>query len=302
MELLEVPEPTCKDGEVSIEVRRAGICGSELEGVRSQSPFRVPPLIMGHEFVGERVDTGERVAVNPLVSCLVCELCQRGQSNVCRSRQLLGVHRPGGFAERVSVPERSLHPLTASISWEQAALIEPLATVLHGWRLLRGVEPACIGVIGAGTIGLISVIVATRRGVGDIEVAEQVPERAEVARRLGATATGRELAGEYDVVVDAVGAASTRRASVEHLRPGGTALWIGLHADEPNFSALELTRSEKTIQGCFAYTDQDFRQAAKMAGRTDTSFVTNVRLEDGVDAFTSLMNGGTHMVKALLKP
>jgi threonine dehydrogenase-like Zn-dependent dehydrogenase len=105
LEMRDVPEPVAGEGEVVVEVDAVGICGSELEGFRSQSPFRVPPLIMGHELAGRRLDDGTPVAVNPLIACGRCDLCLRGARNICRRRTIVGIQRSGGFAERVAVPE-----------------------------------------------------------------------------------------------------------------------------------------------------------------------------------------------------
>jgi threonine dehydrogenase-like Zn-dependent dehydrogenase len=102
LEVMDVAEPQPVDGEVVVEVAAAGICGSELHGVKTPG-FRTPPLVMGHEFAGVTTD-GRRVAVNPLVSCGECDLCRLGYVELCRKRALLGVHRPGGFAERAAVP------------------------------------------------------------------------------------------------------------------------------------------------------------------------------------------------------
>ena len=99
LQFQEVDEPTPGPGEVLVDVDAVGICGSELEGFANQSPFRVPPLIMGHEFSGRRADTGQPVVINPLVSCQQCDLCLRGKPNLCRNRKIIGIHRSGGFAE-----------------------------------------------------------------------------------------------------------------------------------------------------------------------------------------------------------
>lgn len=302
LEIQDLPEPAPAPGEVLVRVRSVGICGSELEGIRSKSPFRVPPLVMGHELSGERLDTGEGVIINPVVSCGRCDLCLRGCANLCRTRAIVGIHRPGAFAELVAVPEQNLHPLPAGTTWTQAALVEPLANAVHAWRLAADRSPMSVGVIGAGTIGLVSLLIAQARGALEIQVADLSPERLAVAQRLGATSVGAELTGELDVVFDAVGAEQTRRASVEHLRPGGAALWLGLHHQEPGFDSLELTRAEKAVLGSFAYTDHDFRQGIGMAGNLDDSWVTTFPLESGVEIFTELMNGRSDVVKAQLVP
>ncbi len=300
LQILDVPEPAAADGEALLRVRTAGICGSELEGIRSRSPFRVPPLVMGHEFGAERVDTGAGVVVNPLVSCGTCDLCLLGTGNLCRTRAIVGVQRPGAFAELVAVPERNIHEKPAAMSWEQAALVEPLANAVHAWRLVAERAPGRVGIIGAGTIGLVMLLIAQWRGALDIDVADLSPGRLEHAKRMGATNVGPELTGEYDVVFDAVGAAPTRKASVELVRPGGAAVWIGLHSEDPGFGGLGLIRTEKAVFGSFAYTDHDFRQALRLAETTDASWVTSYPLEDGVEIFTELMNGRTDIIKAQL--
>src|SRR2546430_5873096 len=103
VELRDVDEPAPRPGEAVLDVAVAGICGSELHGVRTPG-FRIPPLIMGHEFAGTTPD-GRRVAVNPLLSCGCCDRCRAGQTQLCWQRAIIGIHRPGGFAERVAVPE-----------------------------------------------------------------------------------------------------------------------------------------------------------------------------------------------------
>lgn len=300
LQILDVPDPVPAADETLLRVRSVGICGSELEGIRSQSPFRVPPLVMGHEFGAERLDTGEGVVVNPIVACGRCDLCLLGSANLCRSRAVVGIHRAGGFAELVAVPERNLHVKPDDMSWEQAALVEPLANAVHAWRLVAHQSPARVGILGAGTIGLVMLLMARRRGALDVDVADLSPDRLAAARSLGATSAGSELTGEYDVIFDAVGAAATRRASVEMIRPGGTAVWLGLHSADSGFDGLGLVRMEKAVLGSFAYTDQDFRQAMRFGASTDASWVTSFPLELGVQVFTELMQGRTDIIKAQL--
>jgi threonine dehydrogenase-like Zn-dependent dehydrogenase len=302
LQLLDVDLGAAGDGDVVVKVHSSGICGSELEGIRSRSPFRVPPLVMGHEFAGIREDTGERVVVNPIVACHTCDLCLRGQANLCRDRAVIGIHRPGGFAERVAVPAGNCHAIPDAMGWEQAGLVEPLANAVHAWRLIAHRTPARVGILGAGTIGLVSLLVARGRGAMDVAVADLSEGRLAVAQRLGATETGPALEGEFDVIFDCVGAPATRRASVELLRPGGATVWVGLHAEEPSFDSLAFTRAEKTIHGSFAYTDQDFRAAVRLAATVDPFWVTTLPLEQGVEIFTELMNGRTDVVKAQLTP
>ena len=305
VELLDVPEPDPGPGEVLVQVRAAGICGSELHGARHPG-FRQPPLIMGHEFAGITAG-GEAVVVNPILSCGRCDLCQRGLRHICREREIIGVHRAGGFAERVAVPASALRPLPPGLSWDTAALIEPAANAVHAWNRARGAlgpgaEGARVGVIGCGAIGLLCVAVALSSGAARVEVSDLAPARRAAALRLGAAAGARGLEGEHDVVIDAVGSAATRAASVQHQRPGGTAIWLGLADSEPGFDASALVRSEKRVLGSFAYDDEEFAQAMAMIREWDLAWAAGCPLAEGAKVFTELMNGGLDPVKALLRP
>ncbi len=299
---MDLAEPEPGPGEVVVEVRAVGVCGSELEGVASGSPFRVPPLVMGHEFAGTRADTGERVVVNPLVACLRCDLCLRGQANVCRRRAIVGIQRPGAYAERVAVPERCCYPAPTGLDWETLALVEPLANALHAWRLPADRHPQRVGVVGAGPIGLSCLLVAHSRGTPAVHVADLAAERCAAAGRLGASWTGPALEGEFDLVMDAVGSAATRRAAVELARPGGSAVWLGLHGTDPGFDGLALIREEKSVLASFCYTDQDFRAALGLASAIDPWWVTSRPLSEGADLFMELMDGRTDLLKVEFVP
>ena len=305
VEMLDVPEPDPGPGEVLVQVRAAGICGSELHGARHPG-FRQPPLIMGHEFAGTTAG-GEAVVVNPILSCGHCDLCQRGLRNHCRERQIIGVHRAGGFAERVAVPASALRPVPPGLGWEAAALIEPAANAVHAWNQASGAlgtdaKGARVGVIGCGAIGLLCVAVALSSGAARVEVSDLAPARLAAALRLRAAVGGPGLEGEYDVVIDAVGSAATRAASVEHQRPGGMAIWLGLADSEPGFDASALVRSEKRVLGSFAYRDEEFAQATTMIREWDLAWAAGYPLAEGADVFTELMNGSLQPVKALLRP
>lgn len=299
VEVLDVEDVEVKDGEVIVEVEACGICGSELHGI-SQPGFRQPPLVMGHEFVGTTQD-GRRVVVNPVVSCGSCDLCVADRQQLCRTRQIVGVHRAGAFAERVAVPARLLHDLPDSLTFEQGALIEPLANALHAWRLAGATGNQRIGVIGAGTIGLVCQLLAQHHG-SPVAIADLSEQRLQVASRLGADSIGGSLDGEFDVVFDAVGVPATRRLAVDHLRPGGVTVWLGLMSADSGMDAQALIRQERVVRGSFAYSDQDFRDAVELAPKIDLSWSTSYRLDEGATIFEELMNGRADVVKALLRP
>jgi threonine dehydrogenase-like Zn-dependent dehydrogenase len=300
VEMQDVDEPDPGEDEVVLDVKGSGICGSELHGFRSLG-FRKPPLVMGHEVVG--IDgAGRRVAVNPLLSCGTCDLCRRGLPQVCRERGLLGVHRPGGFAERVAVPAAALHVLPDGVDWEAAAMIEPLANAVHALRQAPDVRAARVGVIGAGAIGLLCLLVARRLGAGSVTVVDPSQGRLATATRLGADATGPSLVEEYDVVVDAVGLPATRADSVLRVRPGGHAVWIGLARAEATIDGNDLVRGERHVVGSFAYRPEEFAEAVALSAECDLGWSTGVPLEDAQRVFMALAEGRSDIVRAVLRP
>ena len=298
--LLDVPEPAAGPDDCVIQVRSVGICGSELHGVRDPG-FRVPPLIMGHEFAGV-TDSGDAVIVNPVVSCRNCDLCRQGRRQLCRERAIVGVARPGAFAERVAVPRSALRPMPGSLDWDAAAMAEPAASAVHAWAVGGGEPGMRAAVLGCGAIGLFSVLAALTGGAASVDVTDLSQARLAVAAQLGASRAGTELNGEYDMIIDAAGTARTHAQSVEHLRPGGVAVWLGLASREPGFDAQALVRTEKRVAGSFAYTDAHFDRAIELLGEWDLSWTSAFPLADGAEVFTSLMNGALEPVKALLHP
>ncbi|HYR57896.1 MAG TPA: alcohol dehydrogenase catalytic domain-containing protein, partial [Chthoniobacteraceae bacterium] len=251
VEVAESAVPAVARGEVLLKVAACGICGSELEGFRKRSPRRPPPLVMGHEFCGvvaelgggvANVSAGQKVVSNSLVSCGNCVRCQRGDTHLCAQRQIFGMHRPGAFAEFVSVPAQCLISWPDALPAEAACLAEPLGNGVHIVNLTRHLASRSVLVIGGGPIGLMTQQAFQAISGATVFVSDPVPARRDAATKLGAKRVidpasedvvkiARELTeGEgVDLVVDAVGGAATKQQSLAAARPGGAAVWIGLH-------------------------------------------------------------------------
>jgi threonine dehydrogenase-like Zn-dependent dehydrogenase len=303
IEVKEVEEPTTAADEVVVEMRAVGICGSELEGFATQSPFRVPPLIMGHEVAGIRTDTGEHVAINPVVSCMTCDLCSRGQVNVCRNRTIIGIQRPGGYSERLSVPAVNLVPARPDLAFTTLALAEPLANAVHAFDLVQAHDPwpQRVGVIGAGAIGMCLGLVARIRGVPQVEIVDPSVERCESAKRAGITVAEGELSGEFDVVFDSVGMAATRGASIARLRPGGTAVWVGLHAADADLDGRHMIRNEIRVLTTFCYNRIEFQTAVELLHTfVEPDWIATEPLSAGDEVFRSLLDGPVPATKTML--
>jgi 2-desacetyl-2-hydroxyethyl bacteriochlorophyllide A dehydrogenase len=298
----EQPDPSDPGpGELILRPEAVGICGSEVEGYAGHMKNRVPPLVMGHEFAGTVVAAGKgageldgaRVAVNPLSGCGACRLCRAGDTNLCPDRVLVGVHVPGAFADYVKVRAADARVLPDDVSMRVGALMEPLANGVHAVRLApAGVER--VVVIGAGTIGLVTLQAALLHGFDEVQVVEPQELRRARALTLGASAAEPEP-GAADLVLDAVGAAATRRLGLTLLRPGGTMVCIGLAEDDTTLGFHDIVRSQHRIQGSYAYTMPDFEQAHEWlvsgAARLGDDLTAVRPLEDGPDQFRRLAEG-----------
>ncbi len=326
MSVEEVPEPRAEPGMVVVRPTATGICGSEIEGYLGRMGNRTPPLVMGHEFagtvteVGEGVDEsliGRTVAVNPLSSDETCKLCRAGLTNLCPNRRLVGIHSSGGFAEYTLAPAANVYPLPDGVDARTGALAEPLANGVHAARLgTAGGHPVERAVVvGAGTIGLMCLQAAVLDGIPEVHAVEPHEARREQARALGATAvyaSGEEaVAGRggptgglgVDLVIDAVGAEVTRRAAVELLRPGGRAVFIGLHDDGTTLGYHDVVRGQLDLQGSYAYTAGDFEQALQwlVEGKAGIGeFPPVLPLEDGPGVFADLVKGPSAQIKVFL--
>jgi threonine dehydrogenase-like Zn-dependent dehydrogenase len=305
VELAEVEPPQLAADEVMLEVVLAGICGSELEGVSTPNQVRVPPLVMGHEVVGRRLDDGRLAAINPLLSCGRCDLCELGKTNLCRQRRLVGIHRPGGFAELVAVPASRCRPLPAGLDVDRAVLAEPIANAVHALRTAMshlGGAPRSLGIIGAGMLGIGCALAAVERGIPEIAVSDLNDERlALVADTLGVRAAKR-LEGEHNVVIDAVGLGATRAEAVERLRPGGVSVWIGLAQPDPGFDSLSLVRQERVVCGTFAYDDSEFDEALELCARADPRWVEQIPLAGAAERFGELLRAPGPIPRTAIQP
>jgi threonine dehydrogenase-like Zn-dependent dehydrogenase len=327
LEVTDRPSPEPGPGEVLLKVAACGICGSELEAFKSRSPRRVPPLILGHEFCGviERVgpgvelwSAGQQVISHSLVPCGACPRCLRGDSHLCASRQIFGMQRPGAFAEYVCAPARAVVAWPSALAAEAASMAEPLANGVHVVGLARRLAPSLVVVIGAGPLGLLCQQAFQRLSSAAVVVADRIPERLEVARKLGAKEVihaGEEdvvsrvmgmTGGEgADVVVDAAGSGRTKNLSVKSTRPGGMTVWLGLHENTISFDSAEVTLGERCVQGSYAATMEELELAVDLLarGRVDgSSWTHKFPLADGVTAFQRMLAAQGGDIKAVLIP
>jgi 2-desacetyl-2-hydroxyethyl bacteriochlorophyllide A dehydrogenase len=320
-----VPLPKIKDDEVLLKVKAVSICGSDLHAYRGLSKRRIPPLVMGHEFSGEIVEVGgtvknhrmgERVVVEPIISCGTCRLCRRGRNNICEKLQLVGLHLSGAFSEYVSVPAKKCYTLPKTVSFEEASLVEPLAVAVHAVHLASLEKNEAIAIIGSGAIGLMTLQVAKNRGVGRIVVFDTIDYRLTLAQKLGATTIinvkkedplQRILTeGGVDTVFEAVGHQETVQQGLAMVRTGGKVIVIGMLEAIMQLPMLDITVKELDLQGSYGYTSDDFQQALKMIGQGKVNvkpLITHrLPLDDIQRGFEILSQGAEDVIKVVLTP
>ena len=335
MEMQQQPDPTPTAGEVVIRVAYAGICGSELSGYLGHNALRTPPLVMGHEFAGEIVELGrdvtaleigDAVTVNPLTYCGQCRTCRMGLTQLCPQRRLVGAHRPGAFAQYVSIPAFITHRLPQGMSLRTGALTEPVGVGVRIGRLAGDVAAESALIIGAGPIGLLALQTLKLAGAERVFIADLDPERLAMGGALGgiaispsspglgASEQGADLveivkdatAGDgVAVSVDAVGTGGTRSQCVAATRNAGTLILSGLHEETSPMPAAAIIRQELTVRGSFAYRAADFAHGLEQlhAGhyRLDP-WIVEAPLAEGGDWFRRLVHSPGNVSKVLLVP
>jgi 2-desacetyl-2-hydroxyethyl bacteriochlorophyllide A dehydrogenase len=302
IEVVDVPRPDTDEGHVRVQVRSAGICGSDLH-MLTWGPM---PVTLGHEIAGH-LDDGTPVAVWPLVPCGECDRCAAGEVTQCRSAipHSYGIGRDGGMADEIVVEESCVVPLPDGVDVVDASLVEPIACSLHALRRagLRGDQR--VAVVGAGAIGLAAAAVARATGC-TVDVLARHDAQRRAASSIGA---GTEPEGEYDVVVDAAGTDSALKACFKLLRPGGTVALVASYWEPVQFPQF-FSMKEPVVVGSNMHghdeTGRDMDAAARVLADSPevaTAMITHrFPLDRAADAFTVAADRASGAIKVLLEP
>jgi alcohol dehydrogenase len=313
------PDPHPAAGEVVLDIDAVGICGSDMHAYHGRDPRRNPPLILGHELCGTIVagaEVGRRVTVNPLITCGRCDYCLTGRNNLCSDRTMIGMTRPGGFAERMAIPASSLIEIPQDMGARETALTEPAATALHAIDraarvLARPLPEVRTLVIGGGAVGLLAALLLKAYGCRDLLLGETNPLRRESAAKACGCATYDPRTGKgaddnsVDFVLDAVGGKATRNAALAAVRPGGVVVHVGLMDWASEIDMRKLTLAEITLIGTYTYSTADLKATVAAVHRGtfgDLAWVEERSLADGAAAFADLDQGRTAAAKIVLRP
>ena len=270
----EVPDPEMGPAEVLIRVGACGLCGTDIHIIDGEFPPTRYPIIIGHEFggevieVGDEVDgvaVGDRVGVDPTLNCGACYFCQRGQGNLCERWNAVGVgHHPGGFAECVAVPARSVYALPDGMNMATAALIEPISCVVRGFHRVQPQIGDSYLIYGAGPMGLLNAQVARYNGAGSVALLDINPNRLERAQQdfgfdlVGTTLDEvKEKAGAsrgFDTVIEATGVTKVAERAIDAVKRRGNLLLFGVcpPGQTAAYDAFKIYNEEITILGTMA--------------------------------------------------
>jgi threonine dehydrogenase-like Zn-dependent dehydrogenase len=288
-----------------------------MHAYHGHDPRRNPPLILGHELAGTVVGgelSGRRVTANPLVHCGVCDYCVQGRNNLCSNRTMIGMSRPGAYAQLMAIPRHCLIDIPQDMSTRAAALTEPAATALHAVllaqrALARPLAEASTLVIGGGAIGMLAALMLRHYGCRVTVGETNALRRSSAARHAGcATYDPREREPQksgFEFVIDAVGSKATRTAALAAVKPGGVVLHIGLQDWASEIDMRRLTLDEITLIGTYTYTTADMRATVDALYRGvfgDLAWVEDRPLREGALAFDDLARGRTSASKIVLMP
>lgn len=325
LEVVDRPVPEPQKGEVLIKIKSCGICGSDVHGYLGLTGRRIAPMIMGHEFSGEiaalgealtrDLQVGERVTVQPCVSCWHCEQCLAGHNNVCETRDFMGaMDYNGAMADYVSVPEKLIYRLPDDMSYDQGALIEPLAVSYSGVKKAGDLQGKNVMIIGGGTIGQLALVAAKTMKPKKIVLSDLSHFRLETAKKLGADVTidprdknfveetRKAFDGELaDVAIEAVGIGPTVAQALDSLAPQGVCVWIGNSAKMIEVNMQQVVTRELKITGSYIYTHEEFGETIDFLHQNHLDLSSLISKEITLDEAPQMFEDLTTQTEKYLK-
>ena len=331
-EYKEAEKPVITDEEVLIQVKAAGICGSDVHGMDGSTGRRIPPIIMGHEASGVICETGknvtdwkagDRVTFDSTIYRLDDWYTRQGLYNLSDNRMVLGVscgeyRRHGAFAGFVAVPQHILYRVPDQVSYSQAAMVEPFAVALHAVSLVRPAVNDSVLVVGTGMIGLCLIQLLKVAGCGKVIAVDLDDDKLELAARLGATHSFNSRMPRVkdeiakltngrgaDRAFEAVGISPTVHLAVAGVRKGGTVTLLGNLSPEVEFPLQQVVTRQINVQGSCAICGEypavlDLIAAGKL--NPDALLSAEAPLSEGASWFKRLYQKEKGLIKVVLKP
>lgn len=327
-EIREIPEPKKERGKVLIDVKKTGICGSDIHYWEAGSPVG---LIMGHEYCGVVTDpgtrkdlkVGDRVTALPISPCGKCPACLSGNVQYCNETWThatgLSLDNPGGLTPKISIRQDMVIKVPRNMKDNEVALVEPVAVGLHAINLANIKIGQKVLVIGGGIIGLVSAMFAKKNGASYVVVSETNAARGRKAVRLGVADEWidakkgdtinkllEKTQGGFDVIIECCGNSAAVSSSLMAVKNGGTIVLVGVSLTPINIPMVVGVMHELTIKGAIAYTKEEFQTVINMISNKEievTKFIDKIiPLSKVGEAYEELTSGKTDLIKILVDP
>jgi L-iditol 2-dehydrogenase len=280
IEIQEAEKPVLKPGEVLINVKSVGICGSDVHIFHGKLPFVQYPVVQGHEATGVVVETceskdikvGDRVVIQPQITCGECYPCKTGKYHICDNLQIMGVHTDGVAAEYVAIKEERVTKIPADMPFDVGTMIEPLSVAVHAVNLAGDVNGKNVLVIGAGTIGNLVAQAAKAKGA-KVMITGRTQYRLDYAKDFGIDfcinereesvreAVAREFGSGADVAIECIGVDRSVNEALEYCRKGGQVVITGVFGEKQLIAINLIQDKELTVYGSQMYREPDYQES-----------------------------------------
>lgn len=286
IEFREIPTPEAGPGQALVKIEKIGICGSDIHVYHGEHPFTKYPITQGHEVSGEIAALGEgvtgftvgqKVTIQPQVVCGKCWPCRHGKYNLCEELKVMGFQTTGVASRYFAVDASKLTPLPDSMTFDEGAMIEPLAVAVHAVRRAGDVTGKDICVLGAGPIGILVAQVAKGLGARKVMVTDVSQIRLEKAKECGADLCvntrekdfGQEFVACFgpdkaDVIYDCAGNNVTMGQAIQYARKGSTIILVAVFATRGDIDLAVLNDHELDLNTSMMYRDEDYRKAIEL--------------------------------------
>ncbi len=283
IEIREVEKPAPQESEVLVEIKRIGICGSDIHAYYGKHPYISCPIVQGHEFSGRVAElgkgvteftVGDRVTVMPQLTCGRCYQCQHGDYHICDSLKVIGCQSNGAAQEFLAVPQELVVKLPDSIDYDYGAMVEPLAVGVHAVRRLSEVKGHNVLVLGAGPIGNLAAQATIALGANSVMIADISDVRLEIARKCGIYFTvnnkqqdlEKEIKEKFgpakaDSIIECVGSEKTINQAISLARKGSEIIVVGVFGEKPVVDFGLIQDRELRVMGSLMYKRGDYETA-----------------------------------------
>ena len=283
IEFRDVPIPSITDDEVLIKIKRIGICGSDIHVYHGKHPFTAYPVTQGHEVSGvvekvgknvKKLKPGQKVTIEPQVTCGECYPCRHGKYNLCEKLKVMGFQTTGCASEYFAVKGNRVTPLPDEMSFNQGAMIEPLAVVVHACRRAGDVNGAQVIILGCGPIGILLMQVCKAMGAKSILMTDICDGRLKLAAECGADYCVNTLNEDFgekilsvfgpdkaDVIFDCAGNDTSMGHAIKYARKGSKIVLVAVYAGMANVDLATLNDHELDLDTSMMYVHEDYLTA-----------------------------------------